>query len=136
MVCQEKMSEQLALKGTAEAAFTKLALKTLWFSAGRSNEPAYLTWDALEWEYDFEALASGSVQMKVAKVKSFMVVSGKNRHMDWFLDLADHLILQQLPLQWSDDSPNWMLPSLQVSLLNHTYVVSSHTYASYGKHIC
>ena len=47
-----------------EAADRKLAIKTLWYSAGRASEPGFLSYDGLRWNELHQTAVIESFQSK------------------------------------------------------------------------
>ena len=107
------MSQQLARQGTAEAAKRKLGLKTLWMTAGRTGETAGMANDTLDWDFDAGCTEADVGQLKTSKLKLIALVSGANRHLDFYLDLGDYWTLQQQKPVYSPEDPTWLMPELQ-----------------------
>ena len=53
-----EMARQLARKGTSEAVARKLAILTLWTTAGRSGEPANISYEGLDCDEDARCTAA------------------------------------------------------------------------------
>ena len=65
--------------------------------AGRAGESAFQTIGAMEWSAQDECVFMEVGQIKVAKPKICAMVAGANRHLCFFLDLADFLATHVLP---------------------------------------
>ena len=52
-------------------------------------------------------------QPKGSKIKLAAFGAGVDRHSDWFVALADYLVLQPDRAIYSEDAPAWFLPALQ-----------------------
>ncbi len=98
--------------GTREAAARKLAILTCQRAAGRSAEPAWMSFDGMQWDAHFRHVFMESPQPKGSKVKLVALGAGESRHSDWFLALGDYLTLYDFPV-YKEDAPNWFLPFLQ-----------------------
>lgn len=102
----------LARAGTSEAATRRLGLQSAWHSGGRSSESACITWDtALQYDEEMQAVYVEIKQSKISKAKLIAFVAGADRHCDWFLALADYMIMHP-PLIYNTDEPSWMIHEL------------------------
>lgn len=85
----------LARSGSVEAATRRLAIWTLFASAGRSSETATITFDGLEWDAEMNGGFVEIIQTKAGKFKLIALVAGRDRHCDYFLFLADFLTMHK-----------------------------------------
>ena len=107
------IARSYARAGHSEGATRKLAIISTQRAAGRSSEVAWTTWDGMTWDKKFKHVFVEYPQPKGSKVKLAAFGAGVNRHSDWFVALADYLVLQPDRAIYSDDDPAWFLPVLQ-----------------------
>ena len=105
------ISRAYALKGTPEAILRRLCVLTLWRFAGRSGEAANLNYEALRVEGNY---VHGYVdQIKVGKEKPVVFIAAPERHGDWFLALADHLVMDiNRALHRDENTKHFVFPGL------------------------
>ena len=132
--CQhmQHISQALARMATPAAAMRKMGLKTLYYTCGRSGETRCISLEGLDWDWDAECLAADVSEFKVGKAKLIAIVAGANRHLDWFLDYADYLVLQQSKPVFTDDERAWLMHELhqtECSAEVHPPPHSPHTLA-------
>ena len=70
MVHVKALCEAFAKADTLEAAYRKFGIKTCWRCAGRTNEPAYLHYDALRHDELLMAPFIEAPQSKSSKIRS------------------------------------------------------------------
>eukprot|EP00966_Prymnesium_polylepis_P207555 4807831-Prymnesium_polylepis.1 len=73
------MARPFARADHAEAAGRRLAVKTLWYSAGRSGEPSFLSWGGLKYNALHETGVIESFQSKPNKLKFVAFVAVVDR---------------------------------------------------------
>ena len=74
---------------------------------------AWTTWDGMQWDKKFKHVFVEYPQPKGSKIKLAAFGAGVDRHSDWFVALADYLVLQPDRAIYSEDAPAWFLPALQ-----------------------
>ena len=72
----------LAWGNNLECANRKLCIKTLWRCAGRAGEPAFISYEGMTWNAEFQTVVSEAPQSKVGKTKAVPFVAAKDRHAD------------------------------------------------------
>ena len=107
------MCAAYARANSKEAATRKLAIKTLWRSAGRAGEPAMLSWEGIKWNDLFKTPVMESPQSKGSKIKFVTFVAGFDHHSDWLIDVGDMLVFDRGFTQYDPDVKTWLLPELQ-----------------------
>ena len=65
----EALCAAYAQLGSAEAASRKLAINSLWRSAGRAGEPKHLNYNTLRWNSKEQTAEMESFQSKPSKMK-------------------------------------------------------------------
>ena len=88
------MSAAFARANTQEAAERKLAVKTLWRTAGRASEPKLLGYKTMQWHGLFKTPLCQAPQSKPSKLKYAVFLAGRERHDDWLLDWGDHIVFE------------------------------------------
>lgn len=68
----------------------------------------------MEWDPEFEAVFTEVLQSKVGRFKLIAFVAGADRHMCFFLALADYMISRPPPI-YNSDTPAWLIPELHVT---------------------
>jgi hypothetical protein len=106
------MCRAFAMVDGRQAAARKLAVKTLWYSAGRSSEPSFMMYDGLRWNVLHNTAVIESYQSKPNKLKFVAFVAGVDRHSDWLIDLGDHLILDYGGTVYQPGQKAALLPDL------------------------
>ena len=106
------ITKSLAKLGTDEAARRNLSIKLVHYAAGRASEASYITWEDSSWDEHFQGLFCVVPMTKTSKAKYVALVAGAHRHLDVFLDLADHFVLRE-PLVYDPRIADWLLPHLQ-----------------------
>jgi hypothetical protein len=81
-----------------------LALKMTTQSAGRSAEVAWLTVESLRWDRHLRICPGVIPQSKTSKPKMAAFLAGVDRHHCFFIDLGDHLALEDRPV-YDPDQP-------------------------------
>ena len=90
----------------------KFAIMTLQRRAGRSTEAAWITWDGMVWDEEFQCVFVEVPQSKTSKCKLVLFGAGRDRHGCWFLDLGDYLVMQTNVAIYDPFSANWLYPEL------------------------
>ncbi|KAK3277777.1 hypothetical protein CYMTET_14239 [Cymbomonas tetramitiformis] len=101
------MNEAYAKEGSGRAAERKFALST-----GRMGEAAATSLERSDWDALYQCLFLQVPQSKVADIKLSAIVSGHDRHCDWFTNFGDTLAVKkrQVCNTAEVDSPSWLLP--------------------------
>ena len=107
------MVEALSKVDTPEAAERKLAIQTVWRTAGRAGEPAFLSFEGLQWNLLHGAPCFECPQSKPSKLKFVPLVAGATRHEDWTLQFGDDLVLQRGRMMYDSAVKTWLLQFLQ-----------------------
>lgn len=107
----------LAKVGTREATLRALAILIALLSAGRSSEPAWASFERMEFDANFDCAFLEVWQTKVSKVKLVALPPGATRHECFALLLGDHLCFGRPLPQDSDDRldmdiVDWVIPEL------------------------
>ena len=109
-----ELSAAFARANHKEAADRKLAVKSLWYGAGRSSEPGFLSYSGMKWDPFHDAIVMESFQSKPSKLKFVPFIAAPNRHMDWTLDFGDHLVFDRGMTVYAPDDEEegkcWLLP--------------------------
>ena len=98
--------------GTPQANDAKATLRSVWAAVGRSGEIGWSNWDGVEWDILFEACFMEVYQAKTSKMKLICLCCGADRHSCWFLDMADYIASNPIPV-YHATQPAWLFPSLQ-----------------------
>eukprot|EP00966_Prymnesium_polylepis_P325490 7381470-Prymnesium_polylepis.1 len=106
------MSTALAKANHADAAARKLAIKTLWYSAGRASEPSFMALGGIQWNELHGCAVIESFQSKPNKLKFVSFVAGVDRHSDWLLDFADNLAFDHGRTVYNPEEKTFLLPEL------------------------
>ena len=106
------LSKVLAQANTADAAMRKLAIKSLWRTAGRASEVSYLHLDGIRWDRLFQAPFIECPQSKSSKWKLIPFVAGIDRYADWFVDFGDYLVLDRGSMLYSTGESVWLIPEV------------------------
>ena len=108
----KELCEVLAQANHKEAAHRKLAIFTLWLSAGRSSEPGFLSYRGLKWNSLHGTCSVEAFQSKPNKLKMFCTVAGADRQCDFMLHFGDYLVWDRGMTVWDDEAPGPLLPDL------------------------
>ena len=108
----EKLNAAYARCGDGESAKRKFAIGQTHRSAGRAGESAFQTFDSLEWSPEEHCMFIQVGQSKVSKVKICAMVSGANRHICFFMDMADYLATTVLAT-YKQDVSTFLFPGMQ-----------------------
>ncbi len=107
-----EMSAAFAKANTTEAAARRLTVLTLWRMAGRSGEPADITYEMLSWNMLTDSVVAQVPSKKVGKLKPVPFIAGVDRHTDWALAFGDNLVLLHGAQHYSSDAPMYLLPDV------------------------
>lgn len=81
---------------------------------GRSSEPAYITWNSMEWDDYFSNVFFVVPQLKTSEAKVTCIVPGATRHECTYTLIGDYLALnpnRDLHAEPGDEA--WLFPTLQ-----------------------
>jgi hypothetical protein len=98
---------------TLESCKRALALMSLWRSAGRASEPAYLHYDAFTWNSLHKTPVIEMPQSKSSKCKMIPFMAGAHYHFCWLTTFGDYMAMLRGPIEYEADKPNFLLPDLQ-----------------------
>ena len=98
---------------TLESSKRALALMSLWRSAGRASEPAYLHYDAFTWNSLHKTPVIEMPQSKSSKCKMIPFMAGAHHHFCWLTTFGDYMAMLRGPIEYEEDKPNFLLPDLQ-----------------------
>jgi len=110
------MARAWSLKGDAESAERKFQTICLWLTAGRSSEAAWLSWDAMDWDTEFDCLFAELPQSKVSAVKLVAFMAGITAASCFFACLGNYLVMcGDRSHIYEQSEPGWVFPELQAS---------------------
>jgi hypothetical protein len=107
------MCKSYAKEGSRQAARRKLAIKTLYQSAGRSSEIAFMHLDGMYFCRKFQCVIADVPQSKTSKSKKVALVAGNGRHACWFLDFGDYLWGDEERPPYEENGAVWLLRELR-----------------------
>ena len=108
------MAKLWSLKGDAESAERKFQTICLWLTVGRSSEAAWLQWDTMDWDSEFNMLFAELPQSKVSAVKLVAFMAGNTAESCFYTCLGDYLVMcAGSRYIYEPGEPAWVFPSLQ-----------------------
>ena len=105
----------LSKANTPESAERKLGVSTLWCTCGRASEPGHIHYDGLKWDPKFKGVVAECAQSKSSKVKLILFVAGADYLDSWFVDIADHLVMQRGNELYDSEKICHLLPNMHGS---------------------
>jgi len=106
---------QYARYGDVQSAERKFTLCTLLRLAGRSAEPALITYEHLRIDFEHKCAYVISPQSKTHKAKIAMLMAGSNREACWLLSLADMLTSTPNRVPFDVNKAAWLDESMQTT---------------------
>ena len=105
-----------SLKGDAESAERKFQTICLWLTAGRSSEAAWLSWDTMDWDAEFDCIFAELPQSKVSEVKLVAFMAGNTAESCFYACLGDYLVMCGGRRHiYEEGEPEWVFPELQAA---------------------
>ena len=105
------MAKLWSLKGDADSAERKFQTICLWLTAGRSSEAAWLSWDTMDWDAEFDIIFAELPQSKVSAVKLVAFMAGNTAESCFYACLGDYLVMcaGRRPV-YEEGEPAWVFP--------------------------
>ena len=105
-----------SLKGDAESAERKFQTICLRLTAGRSSEAAWLSWDTMDWDAEFDCIFAELPQSKVSEVKLVAFMAGNTAESCFYACLGDYLVMCGGRRHiYEEGEPEWVFPELQAA---------------------
>ena len=105
-----------SLKGDAESAERKFQTICLRLTAGRSSEAAWLLWDTMDWDAEFDCIFAELPQSKVSEVKLVAFMAGNTAESCFYACLGDYLVMCGGRRHiYEEGEPEWVFPELQAA---------------------
>lgn len=106
-----KINRGYALIGGREEAKRKLAIIVLHMAVGRAGETGAMSYNLLEFDNNFECAVVRGTQIKTSKPKMIVMLTAKDRHLDFYLNWGDYMALHQMGSSTPGD-PDFMIVDL------------------------
>ena len=90
----------------------KLAINCTWVVSGRSSEIAWTSLEKLTWDKHFMCVFAEIMQSKSTKMKLCPFVAARSRHLCFFVQYGDYLIMARKRPSSDANSINWLVPDL------------------------